>query len=486
MFKRFLFQTHWLVGITAGTVLAIVGLTGGILSFESNIQHWLNRDVRMVAPTAAAPLSPDALLSELHRQYADKHVIELTLSSDANDSARVTFAAPDSNSAPVAGGRGPRGEIRYVNPYTGELLAGAGNRGQAFFRTTRSIHRWLTAGTWGDQQIGKQIVGASTLLCIVLALSGLYLRWPRHLGDWRSWLTFDPSLKGRSFLWHLHAVLGTWVLLGFLMMSLTGLYWSYDWYRSGLYALAGVERPAPRTTPSPAAPGVRSTDRSSAQYAQSNVAADIQLDTAWTRFKQGTLDAGFSTATLALPRQDHQPIEIRYTYANPEHERAWNTMSLNASTGAIIRHERYAEKPAGERLMASIFPLHSGSYFGLAGLLAYMLASLSMPVFTLTGWLMYLGRRKKKRRRRRPASGPTLTIDDAARIERTAKKTLAARSPTPVCPSPQLLTPVKRSLYLFRVKTLYFRCQSCGYSYGSLHVQYWSCQAQQAGLKMTR
>lgn len=396
MLKRFLFQTHWLIGITAGVVLAIVGLTGGILSFESGIQHWLNRDVRMIATTAAAPLSPDALLSELRRQYPDKPIVDLTLSSDPNESARVTFAASGAASAAAAGGRGPRGEVRYADPYTGELFAGEGKRGQAFFRTTRTVHRWLTAGAWGDQQIGRQIVGASTLLCIVLVFSGVYLRWPRRLSDWRTWLTFDPSLKGRSFLWHLHAVLGTWVLLAFLMMSFTGLYWSYDWYRNGLYTLAGVKRPAPRVAPSPAAPGTHPADRSSAQRVQAPPAPQTRLDTAWSSFAQDTSGTGFSTATLTLPRQDGQPIEIRYADADPQHERAWNTMALDANTGAVVRHERYAEKPAGERFMASIFPLHSGSFFGLAGLLAYMLASLSMPVFTLTGWLMYLGRRKKK------------------------------------------------------------------------------------------
>lgn len=392
MFKRFLFQTHWLIGITAGTVLAIVGLTGSMLSFEGDIQYWLNRDVRIVVPTAAAPLSPSTLLAELHRQQPDKHIVELTLSSNATESARVTFATSDSKPVVAPGGRGPRGEIRYANPYSGELLAGAGTRGQTFFRTTRSIHRWLTAGTWGQQQIGKQIVGASTLLCIFLALSGLYLRWPRRIRNWRTLLSFDLSLKGRRFLWHLHAVLGTWALLGLLMMSLTGLYWSYDWYRGGLYTLAGVERPAPR--PAFATPGTRSAEDASAHSPEASTTPDIQLDAAWTRFKQGTSSTGFSTATLTLPRQNGQPIEIRYADASPEHERAWNTMSLNAST--VLHHVRYADKPIGERFMASIFPLHSGSFFGLSGLLAYMLASLSMPVLTLTGWLMYLGRSKKK------------------------------------------------------------------------------------------
>jgi sulfite reductase (NADPH) flavoprotein alpha-component len=41
--KKILFQAHWLVGITAGVILAIVGATGAILAFETPIQNWLNR-----------------------------------------------------------------------------------------------------------------------------------------------------------------------------------------------------------------------------------------------------------------------------------------------------------------------------------------------------------------------------------------------------------------------------------------------------------
>ncbi len=101
------------------------------------------------------------------------------------------------------------------------------------------IHRWLAADA-----VGKQIVGASTIALIYFCLSGLYLRWPRKWLDWRAWLRLDWAQKGRSFLWHLHSVVGTWVLVAYLVMALTGLFWSYDWYRSGLYTITGTPVPA--------------------------------------------------------------------------------------------------------------------------------------------------------------------------------------------------------------------------------------------------
>jgi sulfite reductase (NADPH) flavoprotein alpha-component len=383
MFRKILFQAHWLVGITAGVILAIVGTTGAILAFETPIQNWLNRDVRTVAQPGTDALALDALTEAIRKQVPAKRIASLQISAEPAAAVRIVFA-PEANTP----GRGSaRGETRYANPYTGELLEGEVNRGQAFFRKTRSIHRWLLIDELDKQAIGRQIVGAATMLCAGLALSGLYLRWPRRSGNWRVWLTFNPRLKGRSFLWHLHAVLGTWVLIGFLLMSLTGLYWSYNWYRNGLYAIASVEPPAGRDQRREQPRGEGTSESASSP--------PIALNAAWTSFKTTLGDRHFTTATLAL--DPGRPIEIRYLLAESRHDRANNVMSLDPATGEVLEHERYASKRTGEKFMASIFPLHSGSFFGVPGSLIYMFASLAMPVFSITGWMLYLDRRRRKR-----------------------------------------------------------------------------------------
>jgi sulfite reductase (NADPH) flavoprotein alpha-component len=374
--KNFWFQAHWLVGITAGIVLAIVGTTGSILSFEDEIQEWMNRDVRRVEAPGATPLTPSALLARLQEQQPAARISSMQLSDDPEASIRVNL-----------GGQ----STRYANPYTGELLAGEANRGREFFRNTRSLHRYLVAGTFGNRDIGKHIVGASTLLCAALTLTGLYLRWPRRAGNWRTWLTFDLSLKGRPFLWHLHAIVGTWVLAIFLVMSLTGPYWSYNWYRNGLYALSGVERPPERRNE-----GARNNAERPRQ-----VMPPVNLDAAWSSFGTATAAQGFSTATLNLPQETGRPVEIRYVDKDPAHSRAHNTLALDATTGATQRHERYDDKPAGGRFMSSMLAWHSGSVFGVAGKVLFMLATLCMPLFAITGWMMYLQRRRRQKLLRR-------------------------------------------------------------------------------------
>src|SRR3546814_16176837 len=49
-FRNAIFQLHWFFGITAGIVLAIVGVTGGLLSFEDELLKALNPGVMTVQP----------------------------------------------------------------------------------------------------------------------------------------------------------------------------------------------------------------------------------------------------------------------------------------------------------------------------------------------------------------------------------------------------------------------------------------------------
>src|SRR6185369_15439557 len=167
-FKKILFQAHWLIGITAGIVLAVVGVTGGMLSFEHQLLYVINPGVMHVTPPGTQALAPAELIQWVQAANPGRRIATLTVYADAQDSAKVGFAA-DAQSGPAVPGGQRRGEMRYVDPYTGAVLAKA--QGEDFFRMVMQFHRWLAAG-----ETGKLIVGASTIGLIVLCLSGLFLR----------------------------------------------------------------------------------------------------------------------------------------------------------------------------------------------------------------------------------------------------------------------------------------------------------------------
>ncbi len=372
MFKKVLFQLHWFFGISAGLVLALMGATGALYAFEGEIMSALNPEVLRVEVRDSGILAPAELVSSIEAA-AGQTVSGLWVDTQADSAARVFFT-------PKPGER--RGPMRFFDPYSGELLAEPS--GKAFFDLMLQLHRFLAMG-----ETGKQITAASTLALVFFCLSGLYLRWPRQALNWRAWLTLDWAKKGRAFNWDLHAVAGTWCLAFYLCASLTGLYWSYGWYRDGMTQLlsdapAGQQGGKPgerRGRPGDAPQGPPPSVDYHALWGSLQSAAGPQL-VAWN---------------LRLPPVAGQPATVFYLLKDADHPRALNQLTLDPLSGQVQRHERYADKPLGAQLLASVYALHVGEYFGLVGRILMALASLSMPLFAITGWLLYLDRRRKKR-----------------------------------------------------------------------------------------
>lgn len=438
-FRNAIFQIHWFFGITAGVVLALVGVTGAMLSFEDEILKSLNPGVITVTPRGAA-LAPNALVARILEQQPDAKLQSLALSADPGDAAKAGFAPQQD--AKGKDGKKPRGENRYVDPYTGSLLDKP--RGEGFFRTTMELHRWLVI-----DDVGKQIVGFSTVVLVFFCLSGLYLRWPRRWGSLRTWLALDWRQKGRNFLWHLHSIVGTWVLVFYLVMALTGLWWSYDWYRDALNRWAGVPQQSSQQkdvvkqddakqagAKQDAGKRDAGTARAGNGDPRKDEAVALDVAAAWAAFER--IAPVWSTATLQWPREDGG-VQFRYLDADPEHERASNSIELDPATLAVRKHERYDAKPAAQKIVGSMFALHRGSFFGTTGIVLFMLASLLMPLFAITGWMLYLDRRRKQHAARdlaaaqavipRPSDGEPVLIAFASQTgtaQRLAWQTSAA------------------------------------------------------------
>jgi sulfite reductase (NADPH) flavoprotein alpha-component len=382
MTKWVLFQIHWFFGITAGLVLALVGLTGAFLSFEDDILELMNPGVLSVEVQPGAVLLTPQQLIDAVKAGDPASVINTVTVAEPGHPASVGLAP--------AGGQG-RGKQILLDPYTAAPLGEPAGRG--FFQFSEQLHRNLVM-PGGNQGIGKIIVGVSTLILVYLALSGLYLRWPLLWTRLRVWLRPNFRARGRALYWSLHAVFGTWVMLAYLVMALTGLWWSFDWYRNGL-SLILTGKPA-MIQQAGGPPGGGREGRGSQEAPPAPPA--MSLDPAWAQFT-ATTGGAYETANFGLPRKEGDPITVRILPLDAAHERASDQMKLDPATGAVLSYERFRDKTAGEQLYGSVFPLHSGSYFGVIGITLWGLASLMMPVFFVTGWLLYLGRRKSKAKR---------------------------------------------------------------------------------------
>ncbi|MBJ2265965.1 PepSY domain-containing protein [Pseudomonas sp. MF6772] len=373
MLKKTLFQLHWFFGITAGLVLALMGITGAAYSFQDEILRALNPTVLTVQKQPAGVLPPAELVRKLEATEG-KAVSMLWVESESGNAARVFFTPPPGER---------RGQMRYFDPYTGDYLGDA--VGQDFFGLMLQLHRFLAMG-----DTGRQITGACTLILIFFCLSGLYLRWPRQVASWRAWLTLDWRKKGRSFNWDLHSVFGTWCLLFYLLAALTGLSWSYEWYNKGLTRLLSDAPQNERVRnrgPAPAGP-----------------APIANYEAIWSSI-YSSAGPGLSAYNIRMPPVAGQPATVYYLLQSSPHDRALNQINLDPATGVVKSVERYGDKSLKAQLLTSIYALHVGSYFGLVGRIILTVTALCMPLFFITGWLLYLDRRRKKRQVRDARKG---------------------------------------------------------------------------------
>ncbi len=223
LFRKF----HLWLSVPFGLVITITCFTGALLVFEDEITALCKGGMTIVTPKGE-PLPLDVIANR----------VDSTLPADVDVKGIVVSGSPDE--AYKANLSKPKKAAVYVNQYTGEVI-GKDER-LPFFQAVFRLHRWLMDSNPGDGAIfwGKMIVGASTLVLVAILLTGLVIWWPRSRKMLKNRLRIVVA-KGKNRFWYdLHVAGGFYALLLLLTMALTGLTWSFEWYKDGVYALFGA------------------------------------------------------------------------------------------------------------------------------------------------------------------------------------------------------------------------------------------------------
>jgi uncharacterized iron-regulated membrane protein len=231
-FRKTIFWLHLAAGVVCGLVIGIMSFTGAALAFEKEIIAWAERDARLVPPPApgASRLPVDELLRRLAVAQPAVRPVSLVFSSDPGIA--------------IAIGAG-RGASDYVDPYTAAVREGQAVRTRAFLQKMNSWHRYLGQGD-EHRSFARAITGACNAAFLLLALTGLYLWWPRSW-SWRAvraavFFNFQLRGKARDFNWH--NVIGLWSAPILIVLTATALPMSYTWAGNLIYRLTGTEAPA--------------------------------------------------------------------------------------------------------------------------------------------------------------------------------------------------------------------------------------------------
>jgi len=388
--KAALLQVHSLAGLALALLWAVVGITGATMAFEDEIEASLNSHIMRVDASATRRLTPDELVARLQSAGDFGRPSAVTMASDPSAAARIRFARSEGGARPSS---------VYVDPYDGHLLGSP--RGEDFFATVRKLHRWLLLPGDGNG-IGRKITGSAAICLIVMLITGLVLRWPHRARSVKMWLKPNLGLRGRGLHRSLHAVIGTWVLPVYLVMTLTGLWYSFEWYKAGAnWLLARPQAADAAMQPKPPRGAAAAAGKGEAKIEAKAEAKPLAFDRVWTTFLQQEND-NYGRVLLTLPAGAGTVVRVRSWPQDSSLESVRDEFRIDAATGRVISSDRYADKTFGERVLAGVLDIHRGAILGWPGKLAFMLAAAMMPLFAVTGLLLYLSRRRHRRLARQP------------------------------------------------------------------------------------
>lgn len=219
-------QLHIWLSIPLGVVMAITCFSGAMLIFEKEITPHLQSEYYYVDSVKGEPLPMEELRAN----------VEQTLNK--GEKIKRVEALDDDERSYIFHLNKKRAKV-YVDQYSGEVL-GRPER-HPFFATMFKLHRWLMDApqSKGEMTAGKMIVGISTLAMVIVLISGIVLWLPKSVAMLKNRLKIVFTKGWRRFWYDLHVSAGFYAVILLLIMALTGLVWSFEWYRDGFYAIFG-------------------------------------------------------------------------------------------------------------------------------------------------------------------------------------------------------------------------------------------------------
>ena len=373
---------HLWLSVPFGILITLICFSGAALVFEKEVMELCHRELYFVKKVEAAPLPMEQLMTKVAATLPDSvSVTGVNISSDPERAYQVTLSKP-------------RRASMYVDQYTGEIT-GKYERAP-FFNFMFRMHRWLLDSMKQDGGIfwGKMIVGTSTLMFVFVLISGVVVWWPRTRKALKNSLKIVANKGWRRFWYDLHVAGGMYALVFLLAMALTGLTWSFQWYRTGFYKTFGVEvqpsmghgNAAANAT---AKGGKRDgkpegrQGRGAHRYSPYTNWQQVyeQLAEANPDYKQISVSDG--SASVAVPRFGNQRGTDRYKF--------------NPRNGEITETTLYKDLDNSGKIRGWIYSVHVGSWGGMLTRILTFVAALIGASLPLTGYYLWI-RKKIKRR----------------------------------------------------------------------------------------
>lgn len=353
--RKVILQIHLYMGLAAAIFLAILGLTGSIMAFEGDIDHWLHRDLWYVTPTPR--LLPEAsLIQTVDYRFYPSRVLAVQFYRSAN--LAQVMQLNDSR-------------IVYVNPYAGTVqgIKDGASASDRFLNSVHRIHQMLVTDPRSAPDFaryGKIAVSSAALLLCLLVPTGLLLWWrsKRASIDWRA--------SGFKVFFDAHHVMGIYGAVFLLLAAFTGVMIGFDFAENTFYRITGSARPAFK--PLPLSTPIEGATPIPADQAMSIARAAIP---------------NASVAMLFVPQRPAGSYTVMMRVPEETSESVHSSVTIDQFSGKVLNIRNFLTDSQGYRLIRFNRSLHTGDVFGFPTHLLMSLSSLLLVGMVITGIVIW-------------------------------------------------------------------------------------------------
>jgi uncharacterized iron-regulated membrane protein len=388
---RGMFNTiHLWLGVGSSVILFIVCLTGTIYTFAPEIQKFTDAELYSVTPVNER-LASELVITKMLDSLGGGTVQSLTIPEAANGTYQISVVKHEKKSAAfekTLEPQRPKSTTYFVNPYTAEILGTNETSSSAFFMTMFRAHRWLLL----DTSIGRPIVGVATMIFLVLILSGLVIWFPKKFKNWRQGLKIKTDANWKRINHDLHNALGLYAAIFLFVMAITGLTWSFQWYKTGFNNVFGV---------------VKKDDQKKPESAFTEGARSATVEVILKSADEVLPYPG--DYRINFPQDSIGVISISKTRNSFFATSVSDRISLDQYSGQVLSQEIFSQKPFNEKIVSSIKALHIGSFYGTFSKIIYFVACLIGTSLPVTGIFIWINKLRKSARKaeKRSMRGPS-------------------------------------------------------------------------------
>jgi len=376
--RKIFLAIHRVIGLFAGALVVLVGLSGSVLAFREDIDEWLNAPLMRVEPPARPSLRPldEILAAATAAAPAEGRAERIALSRHARAAVIVSHMVEtddlDSYFYQI-----------FVDPYTarvtGSRLYSHGDEvfSQPFVQIVMAFHWTLLLGV-----NNAYLLGAVGVVVFLSVLIGLYL-WPPRNGDWRLGLKIKWGASPERIAYDAHRSVGVYFALPLLVMLGTGIAMIFKPATHSLATLISPVRPEPDYGKSTPIPGH----------------APIGLDAA-VAIADKVFPAGRLHWILLPSGEDGVYVVGKQSSDEPNRTKTFRNVGVDRYSGRVLQAQDRDDFTAGETFLEWLFPLHCGEAFGALGRLLVLLTGLTPLLLYASGFLRWSHKRRAGKRPR--------------------------------------------------------------------------------------